>query len=151
MVSSCIRPTIGFCARPIPTTTLIATRHAEDSPTLRALAEFPPRPLADSRGVVGVRRGSGSGAWGLPHRQDSAPGVWQAEAHGGIGRTGQTRARAACGVFGAEFLELVAPQTDGLSECIIELEGPRGKMRIQWKGVVAPDLAGLSRALWESA
>src|ERR1039458_3060031 len=100
MVSSCIRPTIGFCARPIPTTTLIATRHAEDSPTLRALAEFPPRPLADSRGVLGVRRGSGSGAWGLPHRQDSAPGVWQAEAHGGIGRTGQTRARAACGVFG---------------------------------------------------
>ena len=52
----------------------------------------------------------------------------------------------------AEFLELVAPpQTVGLSECIIELEGPRGKMRIQWKGAAAPDLAGLSRALWESA
>jgi hypothetical protein len=55
----------------------------------------------------------------------------------------------------AEFLELVAPQGvpsgPGLSECIIELEGPRGKMRIQWKGATAPDLAGLSRALWESA
>jgi hypothetical protein len=51
----------------------------------------------------------------------------------------------------AEFLELVAPQTDGLSECLIELEGPRGKIRIQWKGAAAPDLAGLSRALWESA
>jgi hypothetical protein len=51
----------------------------------------------------------------------------------------------------AEFLELVAPQTVGLSECLIELEGPRGKMRIQWKGATAPDLAGLSRALWESA
>jgi hypothetical protein len=51
----------------------------------------------------------------------------------------------------AEFLELVAPQTVGLSECVIELEGPRGKMRIQWKGTAAPDLAGLSRALWESA
>jgi hypothetical protein len=50
----------------------------------------------------------------------------------------------------ATFLELVPPQTAGLSECVIELEGPRGKMRIQWKGATAPDLAGLSRALWES-
>ena len=53
------------------------------------------------------------------------------------------------------FLELVPPQGvpsgPGLSECLIELEGPRGKMRIQWKGTTAPDLAGLSRALWESA
>ena len=49
------------------------------------------------------------------------------------------------------FVELVAPQAAGLSECLIELEGPRGKMRIQWKGTTAPDLGGLSRALWESA
>ena len=34
----------------------------------------------------------------------------------------------------AGFLELVAPQAAGLTECVIELEGPRGKMRIQWKG-----------------
>ena len=53
----------------------------------------------------------------------------------------------------AGFLELVAPLSSGpgLTECVIELEGPRGKMRIQWKGAAAPDLAGLSRALWESA
>jgi len=49
------------------------------------------------------------------------------------------------------FVEVVAPRAMGLSECLIELEGPRGKMRIQWKGTAAPDLAGLSRALWESA
>jgi hypothetical protein len=53
----------------------------------------------------------------------------------------------------AEFLELVATQVapagSGLTECVIELEGPRGKMRIQWKGAAAPDLAGLSRGLWE--
>src|ERR1035438_6714313 len=46
------------------------------------------------------------------------------------------------------FLELIAPQGvtsgPGLTECLIELEGPRGKMRIQWKGATAPDLAGLS-------
>jgi hypothetical protein len=51
----------------------------------------------------------------------------------------------------AEFLELVSPQAVSPTECLIELEGPRGKMRIQWKGSTAPDLAGLSRALWESA
>jgi len=55
----------------------------------------------------------------------------------------------------AEFLELVSlqgvPSGPGPTECLIELEGPRGKMRVQWKGVTAPDLAGLSRALWESA
>jgi hypothetical protein len=47
------------------------------------------------------------------------------------------------------FMELVAPQTSGLSECLIVLEGRHGKMRIQWKGTTAPDLVGLSRALWE--
>jgi hypothetical protein len=55
----------------------------------------------------------------------------------------------------AKFLELVAPAVapsgSGLSECVIELEGPRGKMRVQWKGITPPDLAGLSRALWEPA
>ena len=51
----------------------------------------------------------------------------------------------------ATFLELMPPQTVGLAECLIELEGPRGKMRIQWKGATAPNLAGLSRVLWESA
>jgi hypothetical protein len=45
------------------------------------------------------------------------------------------------------FLELM-PQ--GAPDCLIELEGPRGKMRIQWKGVTVSDLAGLIR-VWESA
>lgn len=48
------------------------------------------------------------------------------------------------------FMELVGPPAAiGLSECLVELEGPHGKMRIQWKGSTAPDLAGLGRALWE--
>jgi len=50
----------------------------------------------------------------------------------------------------ATFMELVPPTT-AAAECVIELEGPRGKLRIQWKGATAPDLAGLSRVLWESA
>jgi hypothetical protein len=48
------------------------------------------------------------------------------------------------------FLELMTSPAVGLAECVIELEGRRGKMRIQWKGTTAPDLGGLSRALWES-
>jgi hypothetical protein len=32
---------------------------------------------------------------------------------------------------------------------MIELEGPHGKVRIQWKGTTAPDLNGLSRVFWE--
>lgn len=51
----------------------------------------------------------------------------------------------------AAFMELLTPGTGGGAECVIELEGPRGKMRIQWKGSTTPDLAGLSRVLWESA
>ena len=47
------------------------------------------------------------------------------------------------------FVELMAPESAGLPECLIELEGPRGKIRIQWKGITPPDLAGLSRTLWE--
>jgi len=47
------------------------------------------------------------------------------------------------------FVELIAPHPAGVSECMIELEGPHGKVRIQWKGTTAPDLNGLSRAFWE--
>ncbi len=47
------------------------------------------------------------------------------------------------------FLELV-PQPVGVSDCLIEVEGPGGKMRVQWKGATASDLAGLIR-LWKSA
>src|ERR1700674_262163 len=62
-----------------------------------------------------------------------------------VRRTTARRTRSAL----PAFLELVAPQAVGLSECLIELEGPRGKMRIQWKGTTAPDLSGLSRVFWE--
>jgi hypothetical protein len=49
------------------------------------------------------------------------------------------------------FVELVAPQAESLSECAIELEGGRCKLRIQLKGASASYLATLSRELWESA
>jgi hypothetical protein len=49
------------------------------------------------------------------------------------------------------FVELVAPRAASLPECTIELEGRRGKLRIQLKSVPASYLATLSRELWEQA
>jgi hypothetical protein len=46
------------------------------------------------------------------------------------------------------FVELIAPQVSISPHCVIELEGQRGKMRIEWKGTAA-DLARLSQTLWE--
>ena len=48
------------------------------------------------------------------------------------------------------FVEFLAPQTTAGCECVIEVEGPRGRIRIEWKGTTSPDLCGLSRALWEA-
>src|ERR1700683_823565 len=49
------------------------------------------------------------------------------------------------------FVELVTPRAASLPECTIELEGRRGKLRIQLKNVPASYLATLSRELWEQA
>ena len=46
------------------------------------------------------------------------------------------------------FLELM-PQPVGVSDCLIEVEGPGGKMRLQWKGATASDVAALIR-MWKS-
>jgi len=47
------------------------------------------------------------------------------------------------------FVELITPPNAHPCECVIEVEGPRGRMRIEWKGSTVPDLPGLSRVLWE--
>jgi hypothetical protein len=49
----------------------------------------------------------------------------------------------------ATFVELTAPASPHVCECVIEIEGPRGRMRIEWKGSAPPDLASLSQTLWE--
>jgi len=49
------------------------------------------------------------------------------------------------------FVELIAPRSATLEECIIEFESAdRGKMRIQWKSPTPPDWAGLLRAWRET-
>ena len=49
------------------------------------------------------------------------------------------------------FVEMMVPHAVGGSECTIELEGRKGKLRIHWKGATAADLAGVSRVLWDAA
>ena len=49
------------------------------------------------------------------------------------------------------FVELVTPQVQSVPECTLEVEGRRGKLRIQLKGASASDLASLSWVLWEVA
>ena len=46
------------------------------------------------------------------------------------------------------FVELIAPQSAVVPTCVIELEGQRGTMRIEWKGTPA-DVASFSRTLGE--
>jgi hypothetical protein len=46
------------------------------------------------------------------------------------------------------FVELIAPNTTGGRSCTVEIEGTRGKLRIELNGST-DELASLSRALWE--
>lgn len=57
--------------------------------------------------------------------------------------------RVAAAASGATFVELSASARTGIAECILEIEDVEGaKMRIELKGIEAPDLAALSRSLW---
>ena len=47
------------------------------------------------------------------------------------------------------FVELIPPRSGSFPECRVELEGPRGRMRIELKGMATAELVALSRALWD--
>jgi hypothetical protein len=47
------------------------------------------------------------------------------------------------------FVELIAPSSGTSLECRVELEGRRGKMRIEFKGIATAELVALGRALWD--
>ncbi len=101
-------------------------------------------------------------------RQGRSPlpdGLWRAAAEAarehGVFRTGQvlhleygklkrmmnsTRGKNRAPI---RFVELGPVSTLGGNECVIELEGARGKLRFRLQGSRAEDIAGLSRALWE--
>jgi len=47
------------------------------------------------------------------------------------------------------FVELMAPRSGSLPSAVVELEGPRGRMKIELKGMTTAELVALSRALWD--
>lgn len=49
------------------------------------------------------------------------------------------------------FVELLPPRSSNQPQCIVELEGRHGKLRIHLSGTTAADVAAISRALWEVA
>ncbi len=48
-----------------------------------------------------------------------------------------------------EFVELIARNRGTPLECRVELEGRRGRMRIEFKGIATAELVALGRALWD--
>jgi hypothetical protein len=74
-----------------------------------------------------------------------AAAIWPA----GLASTGGKLKRLM--VAPPSFVELVAPHVPVIAECSMELEGRRGKIRIQLKGSSAADLTALSRMLWDLA
>jgi len=49
----------------------------------------------------------------------------------------------------ATFMELITPRPSSAASAVVELEGPRGRMKIEFKGVAAAELVALIRALWD--
>ncbi len=68
-------------------------------------------------------------------------------------RTGQagrhSRTAAMSGPQPPAFVELIAPNRGTSLECRVELEGRRGKMRIEFKSIATAELVALGRALWD--
>ena len=47
------------------------------------------------------------------------------------------------------FMELLTPRVGSATSAVVELEGPRGRMKIEFKGVAPAELVALSRTLWD--
>jgi hypothetical protein len=46
-------------------------------------------------------------------------------------------------------MELITPRPGSAASAVVELEGRRGRMKIELKGVATAELVALSRALWD--
>ena len=75
--------------------------------------------------------------------EGAAPAVKRRVAKAPAGAPRRTRRTAP-----PTFLELMAPPAGNFPGAVVELEGPRGRMRIELKGVAREELLALSRALW---
>jgi hypothetical protein len=83
----------------------------------------------------------------LKQRAEAAGPV--AKRRGGKVRT-RVRHRVPSSTPPPTFVELLAPRSGSFPSAVVELEGPRGRMRVELKGVATAELVALSRALWDS-
>jgi len=74
----------------------------------------------------------------------------RAEAVGPVAKVPAAARRRARRTAPPKFVELSAPRPGSFPAGVVELEGPRGRMRIELKGVTTAELVALSRALWDS-
>ena len=65
------------------------------------------------------------------------------------GKAPSAAVRRAPSIAPPSFVELMAPRSGSLPGAVVELEGPRGRMKIELKGVATAELVALSRALWD--
>jgi hypothetical protein len=47
------------------------------------------------------------------------------------------------------FMELITPRPGSVASAVVELEGPHGRMKIEFKGVAPAELVALSRPFWD--
>jgi len=47
------------------------------------------------------------------------------------------------------FMEVLTPRAGSATSAVVELEGPRGRMKIEFNGVAPAESVALSRALWD--
>ena len=73
-----------------------------------------------------------------------------AKRRGGKVRT-RVRRRVPFSTSPPTFVELLAPRSGSLPSAVVELEGPRGRMKIELKGVATAELVALCRALWDGS
>ncbi len=86
----------------------------------------------------------------LKERAEAAGTVRGVERRGAKALT-RVRRRVRSSTSPQPFVELMAPRLGGLTSGVVELEGPRGRMKIELKGVTTAELVALSRALWDGS
>ena len=101
--------------------------------------------LAHKRGVSATAKILGL-EYGKLKEKTPAPGQGEGVERSRTARSSRRRSK----LRPPAFVELFAPPSSGSSlECRVELEGQRGKMRIEFKGIAAAELVALGRALWD--
>ena len=110
-----------------------------------------PEPLWAAAAELARKRGIATTAkvlrleYGKLKEKALAPGLGKGVERSQTARSGRRQSKSRP----PAFVELFAPSPHSSLECRVELEGRRGKMRIEFKGIATAELVALGRALWD--